>query len=109
MNRLALLACATALLAGPAVAQSVTVRYGDIDLGTETGARVMLARVGDAARRVCGPSPVVADVGRYEAYRDCLHATVRKAVADLNAPLVTTAYAGRGSGGQSLAAVGEAR
>ena len=110
MTRIALIACVAASLAAPALAEpTVKVAYGDLNLQSRPGARQLLARLHAAARKVCGPAPIIADLGRDAAYRGCLKATVNTAVSDLNAPLVTAAYEGLGATSRTVAAVGDAR
>lgn len=75
------------------------VRYGDLDLASAAGARVMLARIERAAEEACGRSPYLRDPGspqinfRMSDYRNCREQSVAQAVASLNAPAVTRLYA----------------
>jgi UrcA family protein len=84
---------------GGAVAQelhTVTGRipYVEQDLATSSGAHVMLRRIERTADSLCAsatlpvywPQPVQADVDR------CRSGAVSRAVADLQAPLVTVEY-----------------
>ena len=90
---------AAAALAGSAAAQSddagaplsVKVRYSDLDLASDGGARTMLARIESAARRVCGQAPDLRDLGRVALYDHCRSDAVGRAVRRLGAPLVTAA------------------
>ena len=42
---------------------SVKVRYSDLELASDGGARTMLARIESAARRVCGQAPDLRESG----------------------------------------------
>lgn len=88
---------------------SVTVRYDDLNLQSHTGASVMLSRIHAASHRVCGTAPLLADLAGSDAYRRCLRETSDRAIARLNAPLVTAALRGLGATSQTVAAVGDAR
>jgi UrcA family protein len=93
------LAAATAIaVAGSAAAQSddagaaltAKVRYADLNLTSEAGAKTMLGRIEYAARRVCG-SPDVRDLAQVAAYDHCKAETVVRTVRVLGAPLVAAA------------------
>lgn len=75
---------------------SATVKYGDLNLCTEDGAKAMLQRIGQAARQVCEPDADIADLpGLGEWFRYCVSTRVRDAVSRLDAPMVTAAYSGK--------------
>jgi UrcA family protein len=109
MTRAILIALAAASLAAPAMAESTKVNYSDLNLQSHAGAKTMLVRVTVAVRKVCGPSPVPADLTGAYYYRKCLTATMSNALTDLNAPLVTAALGGLGATSRTVAAVGETR
>lgn len=92
-----LLAASAAHAQTPAVEapQQAFVRTVDLDLTNLSGARVVLARIQSAASTVCGPRPFISDLNGQAAYDRCRDETVSRAVASLNAPLVT-ALAGQG-------------
>jgi UrcA family protein len=73
-------------------AVSVVVRYNELDLTREDGARVLLGRIGQAAKTVCGPEPARISLFMYQAYRGCVVQSAGAAVQQLNAPLVTALY-----------------
>lgn len=91
------LVCAACLL-GNAQAQTadarlghkVTVKYGDLNLSTETGARTLYRRIRGAARSVCG------EEGRaiYEQriWEGCFRGAMDEAVAAVHSPLLTSIY-----------------
>jgi len=111
MNRKTMLAfgCGLAMIAGAgsAVAQSesaaarsvfgsptaVAVKYGDLDLGSRRGSVVMIGRLHEAALNACGADEFsFADVRRAVARSTCFEDSMTRAVADLDAPLVTQLY-----------------
>jgi UrcA family protein len=85
----------------------VAVQYGDLDLGTRTDARVLLTRLEKAAKRACGGDPHLNPdyslmFGRLErAYQECRGDAVSRAVAEIDASLLTDLY--RSEGTQRLA------
>ena len=110
MSRFYIIALAAATFATPVLAQSaVKVGYSDLNLQSRNGARVMMARLNAAAHRACGPAPSIRALGPSKEYNDCVNETVGKAVAALNAPLVTAAYGGTGATSQTVAAAGAPR
>ena len=104
-----LAAVAALAMVGPASAQSddadgplsVTVRYRDLNLASEAGAKAMFARIESAARRVCGEAPDLRDLGRVAVYDHCRSDTVARTVRTLGEPLVA-AVAGMPSGAVAL-------
>ncbi len=96
---------------GPAAAQAnddgaglkVTVRYSDLDLSREAGARIVYQRIKSAATEACGGQPDIRLLTSRMIYIHCRAETIDRAVKTLNAPLVTamahgaatTVYAGR--------------
>jgi UrcA family protein len=95
-------------LAGPAATGpdqiSVPVRLGDLNLHADAGAAVALRRIHVAARSICGGAPDARDLERTAAYRDCMTATVGRAVASLGSPTVTALYTGHGARAIELSA-----
>lgn len=93
--RLPLIALAAATIVNPALARSsVRVGYSDLNLETRAGSHVMLARLRSAAHRACGEAPVIQDLARFVAYGKCVDHSLSEAVAALDSPMVTAAYAG---------------
>jgi UrcA family protein len=111
MNRKTMLAfgCGLAMIAGAgsAVAQSeaaaarsvfesptaVAVKYGDLDLSTRQGSVVMLGRLHEAALNACGANEFsFAEYRRAVAQSACFENSMTRAVADLDAPMVTQLY-----------------
>jgi UrcA family protein len=90
---------ATALslaLAGPVLAQPVTqtlhVSISDVNTQTESGARVVLARIDYAARTVCGSAPETREVAEQGRFRACVTQAKTNAVNSLNLPVVQALY-----------------
>lgn len=73
-----------------------TVRFGDLDLTQERGAKELLSRVHIAARQVCmGSYEVWANyISIDPAYRNCVKTASARAVAALNNPNVTAMFSG---------------
>ena len=77
------------------------VRYGDLNLESPQGAHAMLSRIKSAARSVCEPKPdTLYGIDEWEA---CVSKATADAVANLNAPAVTTALNGASKGSVRLA------
>lgn len=91
------LVCAACLI-GNAQAQSaearfahkVTVKYGDVNLSTESGARTLYRRIRGAARSVCGEEGRSIDEQRM--WARCVRNSMDEAVATVHSPLVTAIY-----------------
>ncbi|MGI8841633.1 MAG: UrcA family protein [Caulobacteraceae bacterium] len=75
---------------------SVKVFYGDLNLSTQAGAKVMLHRIRHAAETICGP--VLGDPIEvmYE-YRPCVSAITNRTVARFDNPIVTALNSGKGA------------
>ncbi len=92
-----LVAVAGLTIAGSAAAQSddldgvrsIHVEYADLNLGSRAGAREMLMRIDDAARRACGDNVDLRSLERRAQFQSCKTGTVARAVRALGAPLVT--------------------
>ena len=69
---------------------SRTVAYGDLNLDSPEGARVLYARLRSAARTVCAPmrSPVLMN----DRSEECYHSALAKAVAQINKSTLTKLY-----------------
>jgi UrcA family protein len=68
---------------------SVRVSYGDINLGSQAGAKTMVARIHRAAEQVCGPQPDHKALDLTRSYDRCVSSAVGGAVASINRPSVT--------------------
>jgi UrcA family protein len=80
------------------VVKQVTVSFDDLNLQSESGARLLVKRLNTAAIEACGGEPMdgplalIADLKRR--FRDCRGAAVRTAVTTLDHPTVTSIYLG---------------
>jgi UrcA family protein len=74
------------------VTRSMTLRYDPRDLNTDKGADRLLSRISGAATKVCDEGGSIAQLIESSGYRDCRHAAIARAVADVNRPTVTSAY-----------------
>jgi UrcA family protein len=70
------------------------VQYGDINIATEQGAKIMLVRIERAARKACGGHPTFsAYTGSLDhTFEECRETAVQRAVKQLGAPMVTRMY-----------------
>ena len=69
-----------------------TVRYGDLDLSTNAGAKTLYNRISMVARQVC-PSDESRDLSRLHIARACQQAAIERAVRSVNSPHLAAAYA----------------
>jgi UrcA family protein len=94
---LCLAAAATLLCAAPALAQtsdtvpSVTVRYGDLDIGSPAGAHALLRRIEAAANTACGGAQDIRPLDRWAVFEACRRSAVDRAVAQVDSPTLTAA------------------
>jgi UrcA family protein len=106
MNRISIIVAAAAALGLTAVAAPAAsartevegvmiVRVGDLNTSSREGAQSALRRIRAAAQQFCGEP--TRDLGRHFAEQRCVHRMTGKAVASLNAPLVTALYTGQTS------------
>ena len=70
---------------------SVVVRYGDLDISTESGARALYARLGTAARRVC-PDDNSYDLRMLQTVRACRQQAIDRAVTNLNSTALAAVH-----------------
>lgn len=71
------------------------VPYSDLNLASPAGAQAMLNRIKAAASRVCGGTPDNREIAQKQFYRGCVKVATDRAVAQLNAPMVTALHTGR--------------
>jgi UrcA family protein len=94
--------CIAALLASaaiPAVAQEVqprsrVVTYGDLNLNNPYGAHVMVRRIENASREVCGDRSGPRPLNENGSVHACRVDATENAVSDLDHPMVTAEYYG---------------
>src|SRR5687768_3517250 len=103
MNRFAIKALAAASLSllavAPAAAEEVrvTVRYGDLDIASPAGARILASRLQNGAETAC-VRPEIRDLKSLAAWEACKDAAISAALAQL-------AQQGAAIEGTSLAAL----
>lgn len=100
LSTLAMLVIAAPALAAPHSpdsAPTVSVAYADLDLNQAKDAAIMLKRIRRAAGEACRQSPsyVGNDIDTILRVNACYREALARAVAGLDAPKVTEAFAGR--------------
>jgi UrcA family protein len=78
---------------GDSSLRKVVVRYSELDLTREQGARVLLGRIHQAALTVCGPEPSHLSIDEYQRYQACVVESTDATIQRVQAPLVTAIYA----------------
>jgi UrcA family protein len=98
-----ILACVLAgSLAGPVSALAASsgklddlpsrkVKYGDLDLNRDAGVAALFSRIKTAAREVCQPIDVLF-LNLVRQQYSCSQDAIARAVADVNAPLLTSYF-----------------
>lgn len=97
---------ATAMLsfAAPVLAQttdtvpSVSVKYGDLNLGSRAGAQVLLKRIETAANTVCGGAPDIRQLDQLASFDACRRSAVARAVVAVDSPMLTAMVHGGSPG-----------
>jgi len=98
---LCLAAAAALSSAAPVLAQtsdtvpSVSVRYGDLNIGSPAGAQVLLRRLEAAANTACGGAPDIRQLSQLASFEACRRSAVAKAVAAIDSPVLTAMAHGR--------------
>ncbi len=92
-----LVACADAYAADLAADQDLqvakrTVKYADLDLSHAAGAETLYSRIRMAARQVCASTFAGWEWESVNAARPCMDKAINRAVADVNAPTLTSYY-----------------
>jgi UrcA family protein len=82
---------AQARAAGETVVGVEKVSYGDLNLATEAGAKVLYRRLRRAAALVCTPRGSLAEVVK-AGWRACYDKAMNSAVASVNKPMVTALH-----------------
>ena len=84
-------ACADVAAAPPVYEVATrTVKYGDLDLSRTAGAASLYSRIQTAARAVCESPPSTGVRGEMLLSRHCMEQSIARAVADVNAPTLTS-------------------
>jgi UrcA family protein len=97
LSTLAMLSIADAALAAPGSPPTVSIAYADLDLNQPKDAATMLKRIQRAAADACRQAPdyVGNDTVTVLRVNACYRQALARAVAGLDAPKVTEAFAGR--------------
>lgn len=96
---------ASAQVADPRIVTEIGVRYDDLDLDSEAGARAMLARLDLAATKACGGKPFGVmsrdhvGVAKELEYRRCKAAAMESSTLKLDSPRVRAAWLDKRSPG----------
>jgi UrcA family protein len=83
-------ACADAYAAPVYEVATRTVKYGDLDLSRTEGAAHLYSRIQTAARAVCGPAISSGPRDSILVSWHCMDQSIARAVADVNAPTLTS-------------------
>ena len=67
--------------------RSETVKFADLNLGTQAGAEALYVRIHAAARRVCEQP-----AGEIQAAASCMRKAESEAIGKVNVPLLTALY-----------------
>jgi UrcA family protein len=102
MQSIKLLTIAAATLALGGIAQadtypetnSVVVKYGDLNLGSDEGVKSLHRRIRNAAASVCGTLETKI-LGLRDAYDDCVTKAIADSVAKVDNPNLSNFHAGR--------------
>jgi UrcA family protein len=70
------------------------VHYGDLNLNAEQDAKILLQRIGQAAKKACGGHPTFSSyTGRLDdTFNECRTVAIARTVKQLGAPVVTHMY-----------------
>jgi UrcA family protein len=74
------------------VVAKVSVAYGDLNLSTQAGNQVLLARVRSAAALACGGRPDTRDIKGMTRFQTCAKEAMDSAVIRIGAPKLTALY-----------------
>jgi UrcA family protein len=86
-------ACADVYAAPPGYeVASRTVKYGDLDLTRSAGAATLYSRIRNAANAVCEPAISSGARESMLLTQHCKEQSIARAVADVNAPALTSYY-----------------
>ena len=101
---LCLAAAATLSCVAPVLAQtsdtvpSVSVKYGDLNIGSPAGAQVLVRRIDAAANTACGGKPDIRQLNQLADFEACRRSAVARAVVAVDSPVLTAMAHGRSPG-----------
>jgi UrcA family protein len=87
--------------------RTYVVRFQDLDLSKIDGATALYARLGHAARVVCGPL-ASREMSLAQKYRDCMNKAIGDAVASVDRPLVSQYHQSRTKGDRTFVQLAKA-
>jgi UrcA family protein len=80
----------------PGAFPAVTVKYGDLNIDSKSGAQILYARLGHAAERACGGKPsLMVDMPRYRRFTACYDEALDRAVQKVDKPQLQALHAAR--------------
>jgi UrcA family protein len=80
----------------PSAFPAVTVKYGDLNIDSKSGARMLYTRLGHAAERACGGKPsLMGDMPRYRRFVTCYDEALDRAVQKIDKPQLQALHAAR--------------
>jgi UrcA family protein len=79
---------------GAAIRGRSVVNYGDLNIGTERGAKILLQRIERAAKKACGGQPTFSTyTGALDhTFEECKAQAIARTIRQLGAPMVTRTY-----------------
>jgi UrcA family protein len=92
---LIVLACAASsgrVVAQPAQFTTKTVAFGDLNLDSDQGAKILYARLRHAAQDVCVPLEDSRELSRKANWQTCVDSALASAIRQVNKPRVNALY-----------------
>ncbi|HEY4974090.1 MAG TPA: UrcA family protein [Steroidobacteraceae bacterium] len=83
-----ILGAGSAQASDPNQALTKTVSYGDLNLDTESGAKLLYVRLRDAAKEVCSPYQST-ELSRKRVWAVCVSSALAGAADQINKPMLT--------------------
>jgi UrcA family protein len=95
LSTLAVRAHADTSSADPVIRGRSIVHYADLNIAAEQDAKILLQRIGQAAKEACGDHPTFKTYTAMpdHSFEECLSGTIARTVKKLSAPVVTRLYA----------------
>ena len=70
----------------------VVLRYPELDLSREDGARMLIGRIKLAARVACGAEPNPLSLDEHHRFQSCVTEATSRSITRVGSPLVTAVY-----------------
>ena len=83
---------ATVVSADEATQRSIAVRYDDLNIANEAGAKKLYSRIRSAAKSVCGTRHSLLLVGKSSAAAKCEQDAIENAVSKVNSRVLTALH-----------------